>query len=547
MNQDKRFVLAFTLSLIILLFYPTYLRWISPARPPAGEKTDFQSKQHVGEALKNAPPHLPAKPELTIPEHARKENFYQFSNSRFDAEFSDLGGVITKLFVKNWSPYTNGAERLIERESAASSAFLATLANQGVDFSREFFFLETLNEKTGEVRLAAEVPDRWRLQKEFFFDPARGRIEFRVSAKNLGNKTEATAFEVTSNLNAASKRSQDGLEAKTFTSLRDKLASTNLGKLVKKPEVIEGEILWQALDKKHFAIIFRPDRPASFLKAYVTQGDTHVMRSVMRFPIEEVKPGETLERTFLVYAGPQYYDALKSFESGFERMLSSGVLGFFKYWLLIALRTTRQFVGNYGWAIIILTCFVKLLLSPFTHMSFESMRKMQALQPKIKALQDHCKNDQAKLSKETMELYKRHKVNPMGGCLPMLLQIPIFIAFYQVLVQTVELRGAPFIFWIRDLSEPDRLLTLPFSIPFLGSGLNVLPILMLGSMVWQQQLTPQTGSREQQQMMMIMPIVFGVIFYSLPSGLVLYWLVNNILSILHQLFIKGKALPHHEE
>ena len=135
----------------------------------------------------------------------------------------------------------------------------------------------------------------------------------------------------------------------------------------------------------------------------------------------------------------------------------------------------------------------------------------------------------------------------MSGCLPMVLQIPVFIAFYQVLDQTVELKGEPFILWIRDLSAPDRAWTLPMALPFLGDAVNILPLLMLGSMVWQQRLTPQTGPPDQQKIMMIMPIVFGFIFYSMPSGLVLYWFVSNMLSIFHQLFVKGKALPHHEE
>jgi YidC/Oxa1 family membrane protein insertase len=174
------------------------------------------------------------------------------------------------------------------------------------------------------------------------------------------------------------------------------------------------------------------------------------------------------------------------------------------------------------------------------------MKKMQALQPKIKALQEQHKNDQAKISREMMELYKRHKVNPMGGCLPMVLQIPVFIAFYQVLAQTAELQGEPFIFWVKDLSGPDRAWTFPFQIPFLGDSVNILPILMIGSMVWQQQLTPHTGTPEQQKVMMIMPLVMGVILYQLPSGLVLYWFVSNLLSIIHQLFVKGKSLPHHE-
>ena len=177
------------------------------------------------------------------------------------------------------------------------------------------------------------------------------------------------------------------------------------------------------------------------------------------------------------------------------------------------------------------------------------MQKMQALQPKVKAIQKQFQSDSARMNKEMMELYRRNRVNPMMGCLPLVLQIPIFITFYQVLSEAVDLKGANFIGWIHDLSRPDRLFTFPTSLPFIGDAFNLLPILMIGSMVWQQQLTPQTATAPgQEKLTYLMPIIFGFIFYNLPSGLVLYWLANNLLTIFHQLVIKRiPVVLHHED
>src|SRR3989338_7350631 len=165
------------------------------------------------------------------------------------------------------------------------------------------------------------------------------------------------------------------------------------------------------------------------------------------------------------------------------------MLGTLRLWMLLGLDYFFHLTGNYGVAILVLTLLIKLLFTPLTHFSYQSMGKMHALQPKMKALQSQHKNDPQRLNKEMMELYRRNRVNPLGGCLPMVLQIPIFIAFYQVLSTAADIKGEPFMFWIRDLSEPDRAWTLPFTLPFLGDGINILPILMLGSMVWQQRLT----------------------------------------------------------
>ena len=195
-------------------------------------------------------------------------------------------------------------------------------------------------------------------------------------------------------------------------------------------------------------------------------------------------------------------------------------------------------------ALLLLTCCVSLLLFPLSFKSLSSMRKLQELQPHIEKVRTQHKDNPQKLNKEIMEIYRRYKVNPMGGCFPMLLQMPIFIALYQTLMRSVELKGAQFL-WIKDLSMPDAAFHLPFTMPFLGNAINILPILMIGAMIIQQkmsQVKTSAAQTEQQKMMStVMPVVFGVIFYSLPSGLVLYWLTNTLLTSFLQFFSLRKA------
>jgi YidC/Oxa1 family membrane protein insertase len=209
-------------------------------------------------------------------------------------------------------------------------------------------------------------------------------------------------------------------------------------------------------------------------------------------------------------------------------------------WLL---RAFYSIVGNYGVAIIIVTILIKLALWPLTAKSYKSMRQMQKIQPLLVALRQRHKDDRETMNKEMMQLYKTYKINPMGGCLPMLLQIPFFIAFYRVLDYALELRGAPFILWIKDLSAPDRLFDFGARIPFLEppTGIPVLTIIMTASMIWQQRLTPNMGDPMQAKMMMLMPVIFAVILINMPAGLVLYWLVNNILSIVQQKIVNRPA------
>ena len=194
------------------------------------------------------------------------------------------------------------------------------------------------------------------------------------------------------------------------------------------------------------------------------------------------------------------------------------------FWVL---KFFYKFLGNYGWAIILITIVVRIPFIPILNKSQQSMKKMQKIQPMMADIKEKHKKDPQKMQKEMMALYKKHKVNPVGGCLPMLLQIPVFIALYNVLNKAIELRGAPFALWITDLAAKD---------PY-----YVLPIIMGVTMVIQQKMTPTTMEPSQAKIMMFMPIIFTFMFLSFPSGLVLYWLVNNVLGIVQQYFVNKKA------
>ncbi|MDD5567802.1 MAG: membrane protein insertase YidC [Candidatus Omnitrophica bacterium] len=241
---------------------------------------------------------------------------------------------------------------------------------------------------------------------------------------------------------------------------------------------------------------------------------------------------------FNVYIGPQDLKLLNSINSNWAGIIYYGTFDFISQLLLQALEFLYSLFHNWGWAIVVLSILVYFILYPLSVKQMRSMKEMQAIQPKVEELRKLYKDNPQKMNKEIMELYRLHKVNPLGGCLPLLLQMPIFFALYNALMRSVVLKGAKFL-WIKDLSEPDRLFALPVSLPMLGNEFNILPIIMALGMFFQQRLTTTSASgasAEQQKMMLIiMPIIFGIIFYRMPSGLVLYWLTNSVLMLVFQL------------
>ena len=251
---------------------------------------------------------------------------------------------------------------------------------------------------------------------------------------------------------------------------------------------------------------------------------------------EDVIPAKGhLQYNYQAYFGPKKMATLKEAGHDLERIVNFGWFDKLARPVLYLLNFLYSYVGNYGIAIILVTILIKILFWPIAQKGLKSMKNMQKIQPKMAKLKEKYKDDKARLNEEMMGLYKTYKVNPLGGCLPMLLQIPVFFALYKVLLQAIELRHAPFMLWITDLSAPDRLM-IGIDIPYLG-GIPVLTLLMGGSMFLQQKMTPSSPDPTQAKIMMFLPVIFTFMFLNFASGLVLYWLVNNLLSIGQQYMI----------
>ncbi len=248
-----------------------------------------------------------------------------------------------------------------------------------------------------------------------------------------------------------------------------------------------------------------------------------------------INPGESATQTFKLYTGPKKYSLLRQLGLHQEDVMDFGMWSPLCKFLLVVLNYTYAIIPNYGIAIILLTILIRILFWPLTHTSTESMKKMQELQPLIAELRKKHKDSPRKLQEETMALYKQHKVNPVSGCLPMLIQIPVFIALFVVLRSAIELRFADFL-WVKDLSEPERLLADVLPIP-----LNILPIFMAAAQAWQQSMTPATDAAQQKMLLFFMPVMMLVMFYMMPAALVLYWSANTVIMIAQQLIQKQRA------
>lgn len=313
---------------------------------------------------------------------------------------------------------------------------------------------------------------------------------------------------------------------------------------------IEGELpvtqmKWLGVEDQYFisaAVPMTPVRNGFFRAgAYLSDPQPNVQGERLlspyfgvALPPTNLQPNLLVESDFRMYFGPKADDELLKFGHNLveshDMMLETLAAP-----LLDLLRMIYGYVGNYGVAIIILTTIVRLVLFPLTFKGMKSMKRMQQLTPRMKKLQEKYKNNKEKLNKEMMELYRKNRVNPLGGCLPMLLQLPVFFALYSALSSAVELRHAPFIFWISDLSQPD--------------GLGITPILMGASMYIQQKMTPQTAMMDstQAKVMQMLPFIFTIFTFTFPSGLTLYWVTSNILSIAQQQIINRIKTPEMQD
>jgi YidC/Oxa1 family membrane protein insertase len=314
-------------------------------------------------------------------------------------------------------------------------------------------------------------------------------------------------------------------------------------------EPIKGDVDWMAVKNKFFVQILAPkggaegceliagrvvdstEDPAQS-RTWQNVATPSYVAGALRFSAKTLAPKDSFERSFEYYVGPKELSSISSLGRRMKEVMDFGMWRWVCEGLVWGLKWLYGLIPNYGVAIILLTLIVRIIFWPLTHKGTESMKRMQELQPKVKELQEKYRDKPQKLQQETMALYREHKVNPVGGCLPMLIQIPVFFALFNVLRSAVELRYAGFL-WIGDLSEAENLFQ--GMIPLVGS-LNILPLIMAATQAWQQHLTPTAGDPAQQKMMMFMPVIMLLFLYSMPSALVLYWTANQVMMIVQLLW-----------
>jgi len=379
----------------------------------------------------------------------------------------------------------------------------------------------------GKLTFSWTYPGEISIEKIYTFYPDRYLFDLDFTVRNISDGVINQSGILSWNQYVDPNREQDtyGFDGPVY--YLKEAVDTLAVKKIKTPVTLGPDVSWGGYESKYFMAALISQQPS--LTSLVLSKEGEDMVSVnLEGPRNVIPPQQAGSFRYSLYVGPKDHGILKSLGLGLENAIDFGSwIKWLALPLLAALKFIYGFVHNYGMAIIILTLFVKIIFWPLGNISYRSMKGMQKLQPKITELREKFKDDKARLNQEVMSLYKIHKVNPMSGCLPIFIQIPVFFGLYKALLYSIELRHAPFFFWIGDLSAKDPL--------------YITPILMGATMFLQQRMTPSAGNEMQQKMMMFMPLVFTFLFLNFPSGLVLYWLFNNILSIGQQYYVNRQT------
>jgi len=461
-------------------------------------------------------------------------------NSLYTAVFTTQDAGLKSFKLKKYRDDINPESSPIELVTPTNNSFpLATSLNTEFNlpdhliFNADRDFIRVYEDET--LKFIWEAEEKFRIEKQFRFFKDSYRIEMDVRITNLQEAPLKEQFFIGWYDKPHEGKKRASFHVGTVVLMDNKTKRETLKNGERKE--FRGRIEWFAYETHYFisAIIPKVKEGASA----VTDLSSDLYTLKYQYEPLVIPTKGNAEYNFSLFIGPKDYSMLKVMNHGLEKAVDLGWFQSIASPLLIVLKWLYGVSGNYGVAIIILTLLVRIIFFPLSIISFRSMKKMQQIQPIMKDLQKKYAKDKEKLNKEMLELYRRYKVNPFSGCLPMVVQIPVFIALYQVLMNAIELRHAVFFLWINDLSSPEAL----FSMPIMGYILafRLLPLLMGGTMYFQQKLTPQMGDPQQMKIMMWMPVFLTFMLYNLPSGLNLYWAVSNGLSIVQQLYINKKV------
>lgn len=506
MEMDKRTLIAVVLAIVVLIGYQYLSALFQPQQltPPPPAKDTV-----AGSVKKEPPPAATVPPVVEEPSQARNVTV---ETGLYSATLSSKGGTVRKFTLKTYKDKTGTGVSLLQAPGMYPPLALGEKEDFGlsnVNFSLKGADLNLKGSESGTVTFEYATP-QFSVRRTFTFYGDRYKIDLKDDVQGLPEYWVTLG----SNFGIYDAKDESAPHIGPVV-LKDADRIELVTKKLDEPKVYKEGLKWIAQEDKYFFASIVPSGQVLEAKVWKVQ-DSPVVAL-------KVKPGVS---TYIVYAGPKDYDRLQELKVGLEHIVDFGFFSILARPLFWILKFFYRFMGNYGWAIVLLTIIVRIPFIPLLNKSQKSMKKMQEIQPKLTELREKYKKDPQKLQKETMEMYKKYKVNPMGGCLPMLLQIPVFFALYKVLMIAIELRGAPFMLWITDLSAKD---------PY-----YVMPIVMGVTMVIQQKMTPTSLDPKQNKIMMLMPVVFTFLFLNFASGLVLYWLVNNVLSIIQQFFTNRK-------
>ena len=551
-----RAFLAIIISFVILVGYQ-YLFVPPQETVPEPVVVEQQAEQQTAQQLTQVAP-ASLQPEISVAqpavpssEPARPARELTIETELYSAIISEQGGVLKSFILKNYRE-KNG-------EDASGEQLIKTDSSQGYPLSFSWgsaFPRETLYTfDTTDVRfegqndaavvvMRAQNSSGLEVVRTYEFSRSEYLIKHAVTVKNGGGQALQGAgglhllnmpFGLTTG-----RASQWLFRGPAFYGEAEGLKEFKLKEFKEGPKTIQQTIDWVAYEGTYFMSGIIPSEKTNTI---VMNAREELVSIDLVASMDTLASGAEKKYEYNLFYGPKKLTILK--ETGFNlaKIINFGWFDVIAKPTLYLLNWLYGIFGNYGVAIILVTVILKAIFWPITQKGLKSMKNMQKLQPKMVKIKEKYKDDPTTMNREVMNLYKTYKVNPLGGCLPMVLQIPVFFALYKVLLQSIELRHAPFMLWITDLSAPDRLY-IGFDLPYLG-GLPVLTLLMGASMFLQQKMTPTTADPTQAKIMMFLPVVFTFMFLNFASGLVLYWFINNLLSILQQYLInrQKKSVP----
>jgi len=576
--MDKRAILAIILTFLVIfgwsilqskLFPPKPLPQEPPTKPSIGEK-EIPRKVDIPKEIKPAketPPTRTFKPILKREVSVETQNFiavltsdgarikhFKLKKYKDRVEQSAFASKVLRFFqgllgkeveeVKKPEPLD-----LINTEGE-SLPLRTTLkgfsSEEGWELDKEQLRLLNPGE-TGEVTFAKIFENNLKVFKRYRFNSEKYFIDLEVEVKNasLNEVTTQVGVEWVGKIELE-KLADEGnkdyglkyaflknqkVERKDLGGGGSAGCTPGCGSVKRKIEPFEssfqGGIRWYSFEGEYFTALLIPPSSEKNLTLTVKGREKNILETNLITSPFSVEANGSSKTPFRIYLGPKETGRLKELGVSAEKLVDFGFFTIVAKPLLWFLNLTHGLTKNFGIDIIILSILIKIIFLPLTQISFKSMKEMQKVQPEMARLKETYKNDKARLQQEIMLLYKRRKINPMSGCLPMLIQIPVFIALYNALQNAIEMRHAPFFLWIRDLSAKDPI--------------YITPLIMGASMVIQQKMTPTAADPTQAKMFMLMPIMFTFLFLNFPSGLVLYWLVNNLLSIAHQYYLNKKG------